>query len=68
MPPGNAARVTFGSFLGGGLDVHVTHAFSIAVSGGYNLMANFSEPVGLRDNFNGPEVAISIGWLFGKSN
>jgi len=26
----------------------------------------FSEPVGLRDNFNGPQVGISLGRVFGK--
>jgi len=29
-------------------------------------MANFREPVGLRNNFNGPQAGISLGWLFGK--
>jgi hypothetical protein len=29
------------------------------VNAGYNVMQNFSEPVGLRDNFNGPQVGIS---------
>ena len=29
-------------------------------------MVNFSEPVGLRDNFNGLQVGLGVGWLFGK--
>ena len=63
---GQATRVTAGGFLGGGFDVHVSRAVSIGVNAGYNVMQNFSEPVGLRDNFNGPQVGISLGWIFGK--
>jgi Caspase domain len=63
---GRATRVTAGGFLGGGFDVHVARAISIGVNAGYNVMQNFSEPVGLRDNFNGPQVGISLGWVFGR--
>ena len=58
--PGN------GYSSGGGFDVHVSRSFSIGVNTGYNVMQNFSEPVGLRDNFNGAQVGISLGWVFGK--
>ena len=44
----------------------MARSFSIGLNVGYNAMLNFSEPVGLRDNFNGPQVAIGLGWLFGK--
>ena len=40
---------------------------TLELSAGYNVMSNFSEPVGLRDNFNGPQVAIGLGWMFGDS-
>ena len=63
---GQATRVTAGGFFGGGFDVHVSRAVSIGVNAGYNVMQNFSEPVGLRDNFNGPQVGISLGWVFGR--
>jgi hypothetical protein len=29
-------------------------------------MLNFSEPVGLHKNFNGAQLALGVGWLFGK--
>jgi hypothetical protein len=45
---------------------HVARSFSLGVNVGYNAMVNFSEPVGLRDNFNGLQVGIGVGWLFGK--
>ena len=63
---GEELRATIGAFLGGGFDVHVSRSFSLGVNAGYNVMQNFSEPVGLRDNFNGPQVGISLGWVFGK--
>jgi hypothetical protein len=46
--------------------VHVARSFTIGVDAGYNAMLNSSEPVGLHDNFNGPYVGISFGWLFGS--
>jgi hypothetical protein len=63
---GNNTRLTLGAFAGGGFDVFVHHSVAVGVTAGYNVMQNFSEPVGLRDNFNGPQVGISLGWLFGK--
>ena len=54
------------SFFGGGFDVHVSRSVSPGVNAGYNIMQNFSEPVGLRDNFNGPQVGISLGCVFCK--
>jgi hypothetical protein len=63
---GEELRATIGAFFGGGFDVHVSRSFSLGVNAGYNVMQNFSEPVGLRDNFNGPQVGISLGWVFGK--
>jgi hypothetical protein len=63
---GEELRAAIGAFFGGGFDVHVSRSFSLGVNTGYNVMQNFSEPVGLRDNFNGPQVGISLGWVFGK--
>ena len=65
---GNAMRLALGGFFGGGFDVHVHRSVAFGVTAGYNAMQNFSEPVGLRDNFNGPQVGVSIGWLFGKGD
>ena len=63
---GKATRLALGAFVGGGFDVFVHHSVAVGVTAGYNVMPNFSEPVGLRDNFNGPQVSLSLGWLFGK--
>ena len=63
---GDTLRTALGGQFGGGVDLHVARSFSIGLEAGYHVMTNFSQPVGLRDNFNGPNVAVSFGWLFGK--
>jgi uncharacterized caspase-like protein len=57
---------TVGGNLGAGVDFHVARSFSIGVGGGYNWMADFPQPVGVRDNYSGPELGFSLGVLFGK--
>ena len=63
---GIVTRSTVGGQFGGGFDVHLARSLSLGVTVVYNLMPDFSEPVGLRKNYNGLEVAIGIGWVFGK--
>ncbi len=63
---GTVTRSTVGGQFGGGFDVHVARPVSLGVTVVYNWMADFSEPVGLRKNYNGLQVAIGVGWLFGK--
>lgn len=58
-----AAVVHFGT----GVDFHVSRAFAIGLTAGYNLMpVAFSQPVGLRSNYSGPEFGLTFGWVFGK--
>jgi hypothetical protein len=63
---GSSSHATISGRVGGGLDIHVARSFSLGVNVGYNLMRDFPEMVGLRENFNGPHVALSAGWLFGR--
>lgn len=63
---GVQSEATVGGHVGGGVDFHVARCFSIGVNAGYNWMVDFSKPVGGRDNYSGPEVGMSLGWLFGK--
>ena len=65
---GSTSRATIGTRIGAGFDVHLARSFSLGVAAGYNWMADFSEPVGVHRNFNGAQVAIGIGWLFGRGN
>jgi Caspase domain len=63
---GTSSRATIFARFGGGLDIHVARSFSLGMDAGYNVMRDFSESLGLRDNFNGLHIALSAGWLFGK--
>jgi hypothetical protein len=63
---GAQSAATAGGFLGAGVDVLTGRWCSIGVSAGYNLMADFSKPIGGRDNYSGFHVAVSLGLLFGK--
>jgi hypothetical protein len=65
---GDIARGSVFGRVGGGLDVHVTHAFSIGMSAAYNWMLDFPEPIGGQKNFSGVQVAVAFGWVFGKGN
>jgi hypothetical protein len=63
---GSTTKTTLGGHFGGGVDTHVARSFSIGIDVGYNAMMNFDQPVGLHNNFNGLQVGIGLGWLFGK--
>ena len=63
---GTNSQSTIGGHFGGGFDVHVARSFSIGLDIGYNVMLNFAQPVGLHDNFNGAQLSLGLGWLFGK--
>jgi hypothetical protein len=63
---GANTQATTGGHFGAGVDFHVARSFAIGVNGGYNWMVDFSQPVGARDNYSGPEFGVSIGWLFGR--
>ena len=65
---GTTSQATLAGRFGAGLDIHVARSFSLGVNVGYNVMRDFSEPLGLRENFNGPHLAVSAGWLFGRGN
>lgn len=57
---------SFGSNLGGGMDFVIGRNFLCGVNVGYNLMTDFSEIVGGKDNYSGPEFSVGISYIFGK--
>jgi hypothetical protein len=63
---GTRAAMTFGGFLGGGVDVLLGRRWSLGVSAGYNWMTDFSQTIGTRKNYSGVDVGIGIGWMWGK--
>ena len=58
---------SFGSQAGGGLDVRLGRSVVAIANLGYNLMTDFSEPLGDRLNYSGLEFGVGIAWLFGRS-
>ena len=63
---GSHAQTTMGGHVGGGVDFHVARSFALGVNAGYNWMVPFAHPVGARSSYDGAEVGLTIGWLFGK--
>jgi hypothetical protein len=59
-------EATVGTVFGGGVDFHLGRPFMIGVDGGYRWMAAFSRPVGGRSSYNGAEVGLTFGLLFGR--
>ncbi len=62
----NTVSGAIGGQFGGGLDAQVTRSFMIGGRVGYNAMSDFATPIFGKDNFSGWEIAIELGWLFGK--
>jgi hypothetical protein len=63
---GSHTQSTVFTHVGAGLDYFPARSFAIGVNGGYNRLADFSQPIGSQKNHSGPEINFSIGWLFGK--
>jgi len=69
---GNRKLVTVGGHVGAGVDVHFARSWglswSLGLSGGYNWMADFSEPVGWTDNYSGLHLGINLACSFGRAH
>ncbi len=59
-------ETAFGGHLGAGVDIITSRKIMLGASGGYNFQTDFSEELGGRDNYGGPEFALSFSILFGK--
>ncbi len=57
---------TVGGYVRGGADFHLGRSFALGVDGGYKWMADFSEAVGLKNNYSGFGLGVGFGWLFGR--
>jgi outer membrane protein W len=57
---------SFGGYLGGGLDIQMGRHLMAGIHVGYNVMADFPEPLGIEDNFSGVELSVGISVLLGK--
>jgi Caspase domain len=67
LSAGTRAEAAVGGHIGGGVDFHVARWLSVGVNGGYNWMLDFAEPIGVRDNYSGPQFGLNVGWLFGRT-
>lgn len=58
-------EATVGARIGGGFDFLLGSKFTLGAVGLYNIMADFDKSIGNRKNYNGVELNIVFGYLFG---
>lgn len=58
-------RGSFGTYVGGGLDVQMGRYFMVGFNAGYHFVDDFSDPVADRKNYSGPEYGIGFSIIFG---
>jgi hypothetical protein len=59
------SSTVFGSNINIGLDIQLSRLFMLGLNGGFNFMADFSEPIGGRKNYSSGYAGMSISLLFG---
>ncbi|MGA9363417.1 MAG: outer membrane beta-barrel protein [Bacteroidota bacterium] len=59
------SEAALGTRLGGGIDFLLGQSFKLGASVGYDLMTDFSTPIGARKNYNGPDFSLGVGLVFG---
>jgi len=57
-------EAVFGGRLGIGVDLYTGYSFKFVANAGYNAMTNFSTPISARNNFDGGDFSIGVGWAF----
>jgi hypothetical protein len=60
------SQTTLFTHVGLGVDYYPARWLVLGVNGGYNLMANFGQPVGAEKNHSGPEMGFTLGLVFGR--
>jgi opacity protein-like surface antigen len=61
-------QTAFGGQVGAGVDFILSRHFMFGVGLGYNLMADFDEPIGGSKNYSGPEFNVGLSLLFGRDS
>ena len=59
---------SLGGQLATGADVLLGKHLMLGARLGYNVMADFDEPLGGRDNYGGPEFNLTFSWLIGSGS
>jgi hypothetical protein len=57
-------ETAFGGRLGAGIDFFLSNHLKLGANADYNLMSNFSTPIGARRNYNGGDFALGVGYIF----
>jgi opacity protein-like surface antigen len=57
-------ETAFGGRLGAGIDFFLSDHFKAGANAGYNMMSDFSAPVGARSNYSGADFSCGIGYIF----
>lgn len=55
----------FGTKIGAGFDIIMSQHMILGVDGSYNHYSDFKNQYGLENVYNGPEIGIRFGFLFG---
>jgi hypothetical protein len=54
----------FGGRIGIGLDLFTGYHFKFVANASYDLMTDFSVPISARDNFDGGDFSLGVGYAF----
>ncbi|MEW6411274.1 MAG: outer membrane beta-barrel protein [Candidatus Zixiibacteriota bacterium] len=60
------SEVVVGGQAAAGVDLLVGPHVLMGLNLGYNLMPDFSEPIGASKNYSGPEISFGVSYLIGK--
>lgn len=60
------SETAFGGQLGAGMDFILGRHFMTGFAASYNLISDFSQPIGGSENYSGPEFSFGFSYLFGK--
>jgi outer membrane protein W len=58
------SETAIGGRAGIGIDFLISNHFILGVNAGYNVMANFSKPVGGKNNFDGADFSFQLSYVF----
>jgi hypothetical protein len=58
------SEAAFGGRFGAGLDFLLSNHIKMGMNVGYNLMTDYTSPVGARKSYNGADASIGIGYIF----
>ncbi len=64
LSQGSRTEAAFGGRFGAGVDFILSDHFKLGAHSGYNVMSDFTVPVGGRRNYNGGDFSVGLGYIF----